>query len=208
MQAPVNYIENDNPFGPHARFYFTPHLEKDILKLTARENGKKKFVYRSCNIAILGLVLKRVLKTETITNYLQRKIWTPLQMENPGLWTVDHEGDGLERTWCCIAGTGRDFARIALLYQHQGKWGNTQVISPEWIQKTLAPLFAGNLQIHYNYNWWLVPEKNAYMAIGKDGQYAYNDAARKVTIIRLGNREGNLKRSEWVNLFVGIAQCF
>lgn len=208
MTAPVNYTENDNPFDRHAKFYYTPHLERDILKLTARENGKGKFTYRSANSAILGLVLKRVLRTETITQYLQRRIWTPLGMENPALWTIDHDSTGIERTWCCLAGTAKDFSKIALLYLHKGSVGNRQIVSESWIKKTLAPLYTHDLQCHYSFNWWLVPEHNAYMAIGKDGQFAYIAPEKQIVITRLGYHTGSLKREEWIKLFAQIADTF
>lgn len=207
MTAPVNYREVDNPFGKHARMYYSPHLEKDILKLTARENGEKKFVYRSCNTAILGLVLKRALKNETVTAYLQRKIWQPLGMENPGLWNIDHDPDGLERTWCCISGTARDFSKIALLYLHKGKWGNHQIVSENWINKTIAPLY-GKEQTRYNYSWWFVPENKAYSAIGRGGQYAYIVPDKNMVIVRIGEKNGEMRRDDWYKLFARFADSF
>jgi len=208
MTAPVKYTENDNPFGKHAKFYFTPHLEKDILNLEARENGQKKFVYRSCNTAILGLVLKRVLKTETITQYLQRKVWTPLGMENFGLWNIDHDSNGIERTWCCLSGTTRDFSKIALLYLTNGRCADKQIVSSEWIAKTLAPLNDSTDPVHYNFGWWFVPEQNAFIAIGKDGQFTYVSPANKIVIVRSGDKMGSMKREDWVKLFGQIADSF
>ncbi len=208
MQAPINYTENDNPFGLHAKFYYTARLEEETLKLTANPKGPREFVYRSCNIALLGLILKRVLKAETISQYLQRRIWAPVGMESPAYWTIDKDSDGIEKTWCCLAGTARDFAKIAALYLNHGKWNEQQIISENWIDRTLAPLSNKNEDVIYNYGWWIYPKQNVLAAIGKDGQFAYIVPAKDMVIIRLGKNMGGMKREGWLQLFGKIADIF
>jgi CubicO group peptidase (beta-lactamase class C family) len=208
MKAPVNYTESDNPLGKHAWFYYSSTLEKDILDLTADEEGEKEFVYRSANSAILGLVLKRILKTETITQYTQRKIWTPLGMESNGLWNIDHNPGGLEKVWCCLSGTAKDFARIGLLYNRLGKWNNRQIVSKEWIEETIKPLPGAKDELSYSLGWWMLPAKNAVIAIGKDGQYTYVCPGKNLVIVRIGEKEGDIGREGWLKLFGEISDCY
>jgi CubicO group peptidase (beta-lactamase class C family) len=208
MKAPVNYKESDNPTGKHAWFYYSSTLENDILKLTADEEGEKEFEYRSANTAILGLLLKHVLGSETITQYTQRKLWSPLGMENPGLWNIDHEPGGLERVWCCLAGTAMDFAKIGMLYYNNGTSDSKQIVSNEWIQKTMIPAEASENELAYGLGWWLIPSKDAVIAIGKDGQYTYICPEKRLLIVRIGEDEGSLGREGWLKLFSEISNCF
>lgn len=208
MRAPVYYKESDNPLGKHAWFYYSSTLEEDILNLTADEDGEKEFVYRSANSAILGLVLKRVLETETLTQYTQRKIWSPLGMESRGLWNIDHSPDGIERVWCCLSGTAKDFARIGLLYNNLGTWNNKQIVSKEWIEKTLEPIDGNKDELGYNLGWWMLPAKHAAIAIGKDGQYTYICPEKNIVIVRIGEKEGDIEREGWLKLFGEISDCY
>lgn len=96
------------------------------------------FRYKSGDNAVLGLVLDRALGDVSITEYFRDRLWDPLGAEAPGVWSTDHEG-GLERTWCCLAVTGRDLARLGQLALQDGSWAGEQVISAEWLQASFTP---------------------------------------------------------------------
>jgi CubicO group peptidase (beta-lactamase class C family) len=105
MRSGMDYVEDDNLFGEHVRFNLTTSLEAQILKLQMNEEPSEAFIYKSGDNALLALILDRALGAKTITEYTQEKLWTPLGMEYDGIWSIDHEGDGLEKTWCCLAAT-------------------------------------------------------------------------------------------------------
>ncbi|MBI5719368.1 MAG: serine hydrolase [Burkholderiales bacterium] len=92
MDSGVDYVENDNPLGRHVRFNYTPHLREEILALKVKPGRDPQFTYRSGDSALLALVLERALaraaKGESITRYTQRRLWDPLGMEHPGLWSL------------------------------------------------------------------------------------------------------------------------
>ncbi|MFN8298695.1 MAG: serine hydrolase [Chitinophagales bacterium] len=203
MRAPINYTENSNPFGLHARFYYTAKLEPNILKLTARPKGKKKYSYRSAEVALMSLILKRVLHGPTVTSYLQQKVWTPLGMESPAEWTVDIDNDtlGIEKSWCCLATTARDLARIGKLYLDSGMVNGRQIVSKDWIRKSVFNPLKLNADLVYNYNWWVYPKNHVFVAIGKDGQFIYVQPDTKTIVVRLGQNMGKLKRETWFSLF-------
>ena len=45
-----------------------------------------------------------------------------------------------------------DMARFGLLFLNNGKWGEEQLVSPEWIRKAIAP---STPNVNYGYMWWL-----------------------------------------------------
>jgi CubicO group peptidase (beta-lactamase class C family) len=206
MTSNLNYKENDNPFGAHVKFYYTPKLEKAILKLNLSDRPKGKFVYKSGENALLGLILKRVLYPQTITQYLQNKIWNPAGMESSGVWTVDKKENGLEKTWCCLAASAYDFAKLGRLYLNEGNWNGKQLISKKWISASVNHLNDTTQNTIYRYQWWLYPSQNAYAAIGKGGQYIYVRPDKRIIIVRLGkNRGGKLYKKNWIQILHNIA---
>ena len=215
MTSGSTYVENDNPFGVHVLFNYTPDLEKMILDFRVVDEPGRVYRYKSGDIALAALVLERALGSLTITEYMQQRLWEPLGMEHEGIWTVDREG-GLEKSWCCLAATARDFARLGRLYLQRGAWDGQQVLPAEWIERSTQR--AGSAEEawpedfqaagfwNYGYAWWLASqEAGDYLALGKDGQYIYVNPEYDTVIVRLGWSQGELPTSGWLKLFQSIA---
>lgn len=54
-------------------------------------------------------------------------------MESDGVWSLDRDGDGREKTWCCLAATARDLARIGRLYLREGDWDGHRIVPANWV---------------------------------------------------------------------------
>ncbi len=217
MTSGTNYLENDNPFGIHVRLNYTPTLEQDILGIKAEDPPGAYFRYKSGDTALLSLILDRALGVQTITDYAQERLWSPLGMEQGGVWSLDHAPNGLEKTWCCLAATARDLARFGRLYAHHGNWNGRQLLSANWVMDSTrlnavpeADWPDGFRQIglwNYGYQWWLVsPERGDFLALGKDGQFLYVDPQTNVIIVRLGESLGQMGTQGWIALFTRLAQ--
>jgi CubicO group peptidase (beta-lactamase class C family) len=210
MDSNLDYVEDDNPFGIHVEFNYTPNLTAGILALELRDEPDPEFRYKSGDNALLGLILDRALGDETITGYLQERLWNPLGAENSGMWSTDHEG-GLERTWCCLATTARDLARFGHLILREGDWRGEQLLPAGWLEASFEPGFSADRWpsdyddspvVNYGYEWWLT--EDARVAIGKGGQYLYVDPVRDIVIIRLGETQGDLG---WVDILRQVAEA-
>jgi CubicO group peptidase (beta-lactamase class C family) len=216
MMSGSSYIENDNPFGEHVILNYTPHLEQEILSFEMEDEPGAVFRYKSGDNALLALALDRALGAETITGYTQRRLWAPLGMTHDGVWTIDHQGDGLEKTWCCLAATARDFAKLGRLYLDHGNWNGHQVLSSDWVDRSTRgqipeaawpEAFESIGWWNYGYQWWLASEDEGdYFALGKDGQIMYIDPNRDLIVLRLGWSTGDLPASQWISLFQRIAE--
>ena len=218
MMSGSSYNENDNPFGEHVILNYTPVLERQILNFTMEREPGTFFRYKSGDNALLALALDRALGTETITDYTQRRLWAPMGMEDDGMWTIDHAGDGLEKTWCCLAASARDIAKLGRLYLHRGNVQDRRLISADWIEhaalqgqipEELWPEeFVSAGWWNYGYQWWLASrEAGDYFALGKDGQFLYVHPDRDLIIVRLGWSPGELRSSEWIALFQVISNA-
>jgi CubicO group peptidase (beta-lactamase class C family) len=212
MTSGSTYIENDNPFGIHVILNYTPNLEDRIVSFKMKDEPGVVWRYKSGDNALLGLILQRVLAPKTISEYTQERLWTPLEMEYDGLWTLDHEGDGLEKTWCCMSAAARDYLKLGVLYLQNGNWEGAQLVPAEWVQSSTQvgalPEDAWDSDYrrigvwNYGYQWWLLDrDAGSYLANGKDGQYLYVNPSTKTVILRLGWSTGKQPLSQWIRLF-------
>jgi CubicO group peptidase (beta-lactamase class C family) len=60
---------------------------------------------------------------------------------------VDPEG-GLELS-------AHDLAKIGYLMLHKGKWENQQIVSKQWVEKSVKPFVTFSEQSGYGYQWWV-----------------------------------------------------
>ena len=145
-----------------------------------------KFVYRSVDTAVLGMLEKRV-AGESLADMLSQRIWQPLGMESDATWLTDHPGAGaLEAAYCCINARLRDYGRFGLLFLNQGKAGGQQIVPSWWVAQATTPqslpvqwghLFPEYPDYHggYGYQWWLIEPgaRHSYSAEGVFFQFVY-----------------------------------
>lgn len=194
-----------NPFGDAASFYYGLNLRKEIGKMKIKAESGKQFEYVSGNSQLLGLILERSLKGKTITQYLQDKLWTPLEMEYDASWSIDKKKNGLEKTFCCINARARDFAKIGRLYLNKGNWNGKQIVSKKWVEEsTKLDKTDGSVQ-YYQYQWWLPSTNGDFMAQGILGQFIYVNPSKNLIIVRLGKNEGKAK---WWGILTSFAAAY
>jgi len=58
-------------------------------------------------------------------------------MESPAKWSIDKKG--VEKAFCCIHATSRDFAKIGQLVMQNGNWNGQQLISEAYCKRMLTP---------------------------------------------------------------------
>jgi CubicO group peptidase (beta-lactamase class C family) len=181
-----------NPFGHAASFYYGRNLHKECKKLRVKSTPATEFDYVSGNTQLLGLVLEAALKDKPITQYLQEKLWQPMQMEFDASWSLDKRKDGVEKTFCCLNARARDFAKIGRLYLNNGNWNGKQLVSKQWVQKSTAIDTTNGSAWYYQYGWWLPTKNGDFMAIGILGQYIYVNPAKNLIIVRMGKQVGGV----------------
>lgn len=206
MTSGVEFNESyTNPFGDAATFYYGTNLRKEIEEMELEEEPGTRFRYVSGNTQLLGLALERALKTKTVTQYLQEKLWTPLGMQYDASWSIDREENGLEKTFCCINATAMDYAKIGRLYLNQGNWNGTPIVSPSWVQESTKLDTADGSAGFYQYQWWLPQPGKDFTAQGILGQYIYVHPEKNIIIVRLGSDKG---KADWWSIFPGIANLY
>lgn len=194
-----------NPFGDAATFYYGTNLRRAISKVKLDADPGLHFDYVSGNTQLLGLVLERALKDKTISNYLEEKIWKPLQMEYDASWSLDRKKNGLEKTFCCLNARARDYAKIGRLYLNKGRWNGVQIVSEDWVDQSTKIDTTHGSAWFYQYQWWLPTNTGDFMAQGILGQYIYVHPEKNLIIVRLGKNGG---KADWWEILASLGRAY
>ncbi|MCK6452987.1 MAG: beta-lactamase family protein [Alphaproteobacteria bacterium] len=169
------------------------------------------FNYASIETEILGLVLTRALG-RPLTEFFSERIWREIGAEADAAWGLDN--GGLERAYCCITATLRDYARLARLLAFDGAWDGKQLVPRQWvIDATTAPPEKPHLaprpgRYGYGYQVWLLRgERRNFALLGIHGQTIFVDPPSKLVLVHTavrkkpaGNPEANELHQLWLAL--------
>lgn len=116
--------------------------------------------YSTGSFHILGAVLSEV-SGQSLLNLARSRLGAPLGIEIPA-WTRDPQGRYLGGNEMALS--LRDMVRFGALYLAGGQWDGAQVLSQDWVARSLVPQtrspFSG---LDYGYGWFL----------GRTGRDAY-----------------------------------
>ena len=206
MRTGIDYNESYiNPFGNVAVGYYGRNLDQHLSKIKIKDAPDKKFDYVSIATQILGIIIAEA-TGKTVSEYCEEKIWKPLGMEWEASWSLDKK-NGIEKSFCCLNARALDYAKFGRFYLNKGNWEGKQLLSEEWIDKSVT-VHENTKDNFYQYHWWLEPGRvnNAYgnvdyMAQGILGQFTYISPKKNTIIIRLGKKYGN---ANWRTVFSKI----
>ncbi len=178
-----------SPFSIVTRAYFDDDLKKVILGLEINEKPGQSFKYLSGATQLLAMCVEKA-TGEYISDYVSKNFWQPMGAENEALWQLDHEPDGIEKAYCCIASNARDFARFGKLYKQNGKWNGEQILDSTFVKKCITPRFKNSPE--YGYGWWMhtIKDKELFYMRGHLGQFVIVIPEDDLIIVRLGHLKG------------------
>jgi len=165
-----------NPFAEIAKLYYGKNHFKQILETEIKEAPDLSYEYQSINTEILAVIVERA-TGKSLASYFEEKIWQPLGMEYDASWNVDSRKHQTPKGYCCLNARARDFAKLGRLYLKNGNWEGNQIISQDWINKSIKPDFSNDC---YQYQWY---SKQRYLSNDADELIYFNDstaAARKI----------------------------
>ena len=176
--------------------YFTDDLRSVILRQKIIDKPGQSFRYSSGDTQLLAMVIEKATGT-TLSDYLSEKFWKPMGAENNALWQLDSDNYVMEKAYCCIASTARDFARFGKLYINNGKWGNEIILDSSFVELATKPVF--NSSPYYGYGWWLYnfEGKKVFTMNGHRGQFVISLPEENIIIVRQGsfNEKGRVSNN-------------
>ncbi|QXH36748.1 serine hydrolase domain-containing protein [Pseudomonas muyukensis] len=168
-----------------------------------------RFVYSSGDSNLLAATLRGMLGEGDYTDYPWQALFTPLGIDS-ATWERDATGTYVGSSYLYLS--ARDLARIGLLMQRDGRWGERQLLAADWVafNRTLfgaAQAIPG--QANPGGHWWLnqpLPGQSrpwpdapsaTFAALGHWGQALYILPAQKLVIVRYADdRDGSYSHNE------------
>lgn len=190
MSSGLNWSESGaNPLSDNAEAYYGSDLPEIMRGVSFDGEPGKEYVYKSGNSQLLGIILENATGM-TATAFLEKQVWSKINSENDLLWSLDQE-DGMEKSFCCIYGTSRDFAKIGQLLLNKGEWNGKQIISKNTLNKLLEPI--NSKERFYGMHFWRYedPENPVFYARGILGQYIIVIPSLNTVVVRTGHERKN-----------------
>ncbi len=124
------------------------------------------FYYNSGNPHLISAIITR-LTGLSARDYAVARLFRPLGIAAPS-WPSD--GQGLSQGGGGILLVPRDAAKIGYLYLHDGEWEGQRLLPPGWVDRirhaTLDMHATFNPALRYANYFWVLPDKNVFMAVG------------------------------------------
>lgn len=179
------------PWPRDARHNRDPLDGRDAAGLVLRRGFEREpgsaFEYSSGSTQLLGVFLQRALAARepglSIAEHLSRSLWKPLGMARDAVYTLDREG-GIERTYCCVFATARDFARLGQLLLQDGEWNGRPLLDRAFVERMRTP----DLVPHYGHSLWMDLKYTHpfWFMQGHQGQYVIGVPSKRLVIVRTG----------------------
>lgn len=198
-------------------FALSRSMDDFVASLETERVPGKRHHYVSMDTQVLGMVLREA-TGQSLSSYLEEKIWQRVGMELDAYWIID--GKGMELAFGGLNAVLRDYARFGLLYLHKGQWKGQEIVPAAWVKASVTPDAphlqpgrnpASNSVLGYGYQWW-IPEgsEGDFVAIGIYNQFIYVHPGQKVVIAKTSaypdyDVDGDEKELESIALFRGIA---
>lgn len=148
----------------------------ETFKLPLLFNPGQKFSYNSLETHLLSAILTKVTGKSAL-EFAVENLTGPMGIE---IIQWNHDPLGNNTGGYDIYMKPRDMAVLGYMYLNDGKINNTQIVSKEWVDVSLARTWVNDgkewgalTDYNYGYLWWL-GKMNGYdlfMALGMGGQY-------------------------------------
>jgi CubicO group peptidase (beta-lactamase class C family) len=149
------------------RMYASPDRTEFVLSQPMSNAPGTKFYYNSGNPYVLSALITK--KTgQSAFDFAKKELFEPLGITSARWGRVDAQGvtDGEAGLFL----SPHDMARVGYLYLHNGLWDGKQVIPSSWVDRVKEGNISATFGYHYSNLWWSLPEKGAYMALGRHSQ--------------------------------------
>lgn len=192
-----------NPVSDQVQFYYGRNLKRRMAKRKPEIIPGEEYNYHSANTILLSMVLEEA-TGKPVSEYLETKIWKPLEMEGSASWSLDRRGKkGVLRTFCCLQALARDFAKLGKLWMNDGIWREHQILAPGYIRGLLGK--NGSSRRYRSGFRILDNDSQIFYTSGLLGQYIYMFPQQNLMILRFGEHKERYAGRMWRSSFLQIA---
>jgi CubicO group peptidase (beta-lactamase class C family) len=139
--------------------------------------------YNTGSSHILSGIIRETSGTTTL-EFAMTNLFEPIGIDDV-MWSTDL--GGTQKGGFDLQLTPRDMARFGYLYLNNGRWGDTQIVSEEWVTQSTSTLTQLGDELGYGYQWWTMPHINAYRASGLYGQQIFVAPEEDIVFVLTGH---------------------
>ena len=159
---------------------------RDLLRKPLVAKPGAAYHYSTGNTHLLSAILVERSGLST-REFAERYLFGPMGIEVQG-WTTDPQGIHMGGNNLSLLPL--DVAKFGQLYLDGGRWANRQLVSQEWVDRSLRPAAQ---TVHPTYGrygrlWWL-PSQGVYSAVGYGGQYILISPRHDAVVVLLSTHE-------------------
>lgn len=182
-----------NPFSQMAKLYYGKDVVGQFKKLHFKSKPGTTHYYNSMATALLGVAIERAAGVP-FAKYLQDKVWIPLDMETDAYISLDDSEHRQAKAYGGLVSNVRDLAKIGRLYINGGFYDGKQIVSREWIERSINPSLDNEA---YSLGWNnIISQKDGepfvtprFFAIGLYGQVLFCDPTQNIIFVTLGENK-------------------
>jgi CubicO group peptidase (beta-lactamase class C family) len=200
MASGARYVEDYSDTDDRAAFNAAVR-RKGVLEAarTVTERAEpqgERFNYAGAQTEVLGLVLRAATR-HSRCEFVDQRLWQPLGAESAASYLLN-PADGVEQAQGGFNATLRDYARLGAMLANDGRVGERQVVSRDWLLAMTdaarqPPQFRpgamdshGSRYFGYGYQVWLMPGSHRRFALlGVYGQAIFVDPDLKLVMVHL-----------------------
>ncbi len=196
MRTGLDFDENYgwNPFSKMAKLYYGKDVVGQFKKLRFKASPGSTHYYNSMATALLGVAIERAVGLP-YSQYLQEKVWKPLDMESKAYITLDDSKHRNAKAYGGLVSNVRDLAKIGRLYLNGGLYDGRQIVSKEWIDRSIHSSLTNEA---YSLGWNNIISRidgidvvtPRFFAIGLYGQVIFCDPEQNLIFVTLGEKKG------------------
>ena len=142
-----------NSLGNEENMYPTNNWVKFTLDLPMQKDNivGKDFAYFTAGVVVLGDIIHKSVP-EGLVSYADKKLFAPLGITN---YQWEYTPQKVGNTAGGIRLRAIDFAKYGQLYKNNGLWNGKQILSKQWVEKSLGKQIKQSLDGgYYGYLFW------------------------------------------------------
>jgi CubicO group peptidase (beta-lactamase class C family) len=143
-----------------------------------------QFDYCNINSVLLSIIIQETTGRNTF-DFAKEHLFGPLGIEDV-IWGANLQGISVGSGGLMMK--PHDMAKIGYLFLNEGRWDDTEIISPDWVVASTHKHTTGNSFFldGYGYQWW-TRDDGVYCAAGHGGQFIYVIPEQDMVVVFTAN---------------------
>lgn len=183
-----------NPFSKMAKLYYGNDVVSQFKKLHFKSDPGTSHYYNSMATALLGVAIERAVGVP-FAQYLEEKVWLPLDMESDAFISLDDSRHRQAKAYGGLVSNVRDLAKIGRLYINGGMYDRKRIVSQDWIDRSTHSSLDNEA---YSFGWNNIITRvdgrdvvsPRFFALGLYGQVIFCDPEQNLIFVTLGEKKG------------------